>query len=273
MQVEASIDEADIGQIAPGQRATFTVDSYAGREFEGTVTQVRKAPLEVQSVVTYTVVISTANEDLRLLPGMTANIQVMVSERSSVLKVPDKALRFRMPGAEESAASAAGSPGGNGPPGGLQQARERLERLIAQLELSDDQAQQVRGFAQEIGQRLRAMRQSASAGGGGATPNFAETARMLREQMTSKIMAILTPAQKTKFQAMITQRAANPIRRGDVWVLRDGKPVRVAVAMGLGDGQVTEIVSGDLAEGDQVILDVKSADESSSRNGLFRFGF
>ena len=271
MQVEASIDEADIGQIMPGQRAAFTVDSFAGREFEGNVTQVRKAPLEVQNVVTYTVVISAANEDLRLLPGMTANVQIKVSERDSVLKVPDKALRFHLPGAEAASAGAS-APSGNGPPGGAAQLRERLERMIAQLELSSAQADQVRGFAAEIGQRLRAMRQSASAGGDGAAANFAETARMLREQMTAKIMAILTQEQKTKFQAMIAQRAANPIRRGEVWVLRDGVPVRIPVAMGLGDGQVTEIVSGQLAEGDQVILDVKGGEQGSSSRSLFRFG-
>jgi HlyD family secretion protein len=278
MQVEASIDEADIGQIEPGQRAKFTVDSFAGREFEGKVAQVRKAPLEVQSVVTYTVVITAANEDLRLLPGMTANVQVAVSERRSVLKVPDKALRFRMPGADVSSASAApgqaGPPAASGPPGGIARARERLERLIERLDLSSEQAAQVREFARETWQRLRAMRQSANAGTGDAgNPNFAETARMLREQLNAKIAAVLTPDQKSRFQAMMARRAADPIRNGELWVLRGNQPVRVAVAIGLGDGQVSEIVRGDLAEGETVILDVTAGEKTSSRGIPFRFGF
>ena len=86
MQVETSIDEADIGQIQRGQTAIFTVDSFLGQEFHGQVIQVRMQPLEQQSVITYTVVISADNPDLRLLPGMTANVEIRVSDRANVLK-------------------------------------------------------------------------------------------------------------------------------------------------------------------------------------------
>jgi HlyD family secretion protein len=94
MQVHARVDEADIGRIKEGQRATFTVDAHPGRTFTGIVSEIRKAPLLVQNVVTYTVVLEAENPDLVLLPGMTAVLQVIVKEATNVLKIPNAALRF-----------------------------------------------------------------------------------------------------------------------------------------------------------------------------------
>jgi HlyD family secretion protein len=98
MEVHANVDEADIGRISLGQRATFTVDAYPHRTFSGSVTQIRKAPQLIQNVVTYTVVLSTRNADRALLPGMTALVNVVVDEAKDVLKVPNAALRFQPPG-------------------------------------------------------------------------------------------------------------------------------------------------------------------------------
>jgi HlyD family secretion protein len=95
MQVEASVDEADIGQIREGQRVTFTVDAYPNEQFRGTVSQVRLAPVTVQNVVTYTVIIEVPNPDLKLRPGMTATVSILVDRRSDVLRVPTMALRFQ----------------------------------------------------------------------------------------------------------------------------------------------------------------------------------
>ena len=97
MQVETSIDESDVGRIEEGQNATFTVDAFPGRIFKGKVKQVRKAPVNIQNVVTYTVLISADNPDFKLLPGMTANARIVVEEKEKVLKIPNTALRFRMP--------------------------------------------------------------------------------------------------------------------------------------------------------------------------------
>jgi HlyD family secretion protein len=95
MEVHAKVDEADIGQIRVGQRASFTVDAHPGRMFSATVEQIRKASEVVENVVTYTVVLSTRNADLILLPGMTAMVQMLVAEVKSVLTVPNAAVRFR----------------------------------------------------------------------------------------------------------------------------------------------------------------------------------
>ncbi len=95
MQVEASVDEADIGQIVEGQNVTFTVDSYPDDVFRAKVRQVRKAPVETQNVVSYLVIIDVDNLDGKLLPGMTANVEIITGAKKNALRVPTNALRFR----------------------------------------------------------------------------------------------------------------------------------------------------------------------------------
>ncbi len=95
MQVECTVDESDIGMVAVGEQATFTVDAYPGVDFPGTVTQVRLEPVNIQNVVTYTVVISVRNDDLKLMPGMTADVNIQVATAQDCMRVPNMALRFR----------------------------------------------------------------------------------------------------------------------------------------------------------------------------------
>ncbi|MCX6269599.1 MAG: efflux RND transporter periplasmic adaptor subunit [Bacteroidetes bacterium] len=97
MQVQANIDEGDIGKILVGQTVKFTVDAYPDMTFNGTVRQVRLLPVVTQNVVNYTVIIDVPNPDLKLLPGLTANITVMIQEEKDILKVPSTALRFSPP--------------------------------------------------------------------------------------------------------------------------------------------------------------------------------
>ena len=106
MQLEAAVDEADIGSIRDGQPADFTVDAYPELRFTGEVHQVRLSPETVSNVVTYTVVIRVANPDQKLLPGMTANVSVLVDAARGVLKVPVMALRFKPAGARPGAGGA-----------------------------------------------------------------------------------------------------------------------------------------------------------------------
>ena len=94
MQVDANVSESDIGGVRQGNKATFTVDAYPKRIFEGTVSQVRQSPQTVQNVVTYDVVVSVTNPDLALKPGLTAATRILVDQRSDVLRVPNQALRY-----------------------------------------------------------------------------------------------------------------------------------------------------------------------------------
>ena len=125
MQVDTNVDEADIGRVRVGHPATFTVDAYPGETFIGKVVQIRKAAINVQNVITYDAVIAVANPDLKLFPGMTANVKILVDGRENVLKFPNAALRFRPPdlkeqpkrGGEASVRTPQGPPAGERTPG------------------------------------------------------------------------------------------------------------------------------------------------------------
>jgi HlyD family secretion protein len=94
MQVDTNVDESDVGNIAVGQRAVFTVDSYPDATFHGLVADVRKAPIITQNVVTYDVVVTVDNSDRKLFPGMTANVTILTVKLEDTLKVPNAVLRF-----------------------------------------------------------------------------------------------------------------------------------------------------------------------------------
>lgn len=287
MQVEASIDEADIGQIQPGQSAVFTVDSFLGQEFQGRVVQVRKQPLEQQSVITYTVVISADNPDLRLLPGMTANVEIRVSDRANVLKVPSAALRFRPPDDGGSPAAASGAQGNSQTGRDPEQQREQFNRFAEQLGLDDDQKRKVSEINAEIQKQARAQRQAAkgdAAKGGsqggpkGEPQGEVSGARRnamaeMREQTDKRIMEILRPDQQQKFHALLMERRENPSSPGRVWVLDGGKPKAISIAVGVADTTHTELVRGGLAEGQEVIVGFNRGQKGSGTQPQRRFGF
>ena len=128
MQIEVSVDEADISRIQLHQKAGFTVDSYPEQTFRGKVVQIRSAPVITQNVVTYVVVVNVDNSDLKLMPGMTANVSVEVAKKDDVLKLPPAALRFKPKStgddtkekarSDRTGASAQRPAGGGGPNGG-----------------------------------------------------------------------------------------------------------------------------------------------------------
>ncbi|OQW34680.1 MAG: hypothetical protein A4E19_17310 [Nitrospira sp. SG-bin1] len=111
MQVDTNVSESDIGGMAEGKEAVFTVDAYPGMSFTGTIKQVRLAPISIQNVVTYNVVVGVENKELRLKPGMTANVSIVVEQKDQVLKLPNAALRFVPPKGEGSPGEADGKTG------------------------------------------------------------------------------------------------------------------------------------------------------------------
>ena len=169
MQIDSSVAEADIGRILVGQSVEFTVDAYPEITFKGRVSEIRNAPIVVQNVVTYNVVVKVDNRELKLKPGMTANVSVIVSEKKGVLKISNAALRFR---------------------------------------------------PQDV-----------------------------RNKDTSK--------DKSRD------------RSSGVWILEEEKPKRVKVTTGISDGSYTELISGDLREGQEVIVEslTKSTSGQAGRTG------
>src|SRR5207237_741656 len=133
MQIDSNVAEADVGAVEVGQDVDFTVDAFPNRTFHGKVVQVRNAPITVQNVVTYDTVIGVDNKDLKLKPGMTANVSIIIAHKDNVVQLKNAALRYRPPDA--AAASALAQPRPAGPSGGQGQrptgARERKpERTI-----------------------------------------------------------------------------------------------------------------------------------------------
>ena len=120
MQVDTNVDEADIGRVVLDQRVTFTVDSYPGQTFPGRVMQIRQSPQVIQNVVTYDVVVAVENPELKLKPGMTANVRILVARKEDALVVPNAAFRVRLqppgaPGTDGAPAKRAGAGGPGGP--------------------------------------------------------------------------------------------------------------------------------------------------------------
>jgi len=175
MQVDTSVSEADVGKLKPGMSASFIVDAYPGERFQGTVRQIRNSPQTVQNIVTYDAVIDVKNPELKLKPGMTANVTFVFAEKDDVIRLPNAALRYRPPAdaIEKPARGAGASAGGAGGPG-------------------------------PKGQR----------------PD---------------------PGKRT------------------VWLLKDGVPSPVVVATGVSDGSLTELVEGEVHEGDALITDGSGA--------------
>lgn len=225
MRVEASVDEADIGQIKEGQAVSFTVDSYPDEQFRGTVTQVRLAPVTVQNVVTYTVIIDVPNPDLKLRPGMTATVSILIDKRQDVLRVPTLALRFQPP------------------PEVVEKFRDKMAET-GQRRVSIDTARTVeprmRGGMSEGEKRQME--------GGGIS--------QWRERM-------MQGGEGRGSDMMMRQRQGKS-NFSRVWILENGKNLKpVTVQTGLNDNRYVEVVGGDLKEGDEVALGAAGGEMTS----------
>lgn len=143
MRVDTAIDESEIGRIRNGQKASFTVDAFPGRTFEGRVNQIRKSAQNVSNVVTYMVEVNAANPRKELLPGMTANVRVVTDTRSDVLKVPNAALRFRPVEASSQGKAAASNDGQARQPGaqGRGQGKQRGTSMAGRVYILDENEQ------------------------------------------------------------------------------------------------------------------------------------
>ena len=260
MQVSASIDESDIGRIQPGQTVSFRVDAYPQQTFRGTVKQVRLDAKTDQNVVSYTTMIDVPNEDLRLKPGMTANVTVQIAANEDVLRVPNSALRFA-PTPELFAA---------------------LGQEVPQQLAGAGGARGVAGSAGTAGQ---------TAGGAEGQTAGRERFAQLTPEERAQFAARFTPEQRAQFAQMTPeQRAEFRGRRGAagdpasaaagsgfgrVWALRDGKLQLLRVRTGVTDGAMTAIVGGELKEGDRVVTGITEPGgtvTSQTANPLLPFG-
>ncbi len=248
MQVTANVDEADIGAISEKAVVEFTVDAFAGEVFRGRVSEIRLNARTVQNVVTYNVIIDVPNPQLKLRPGMTANISFIVARMNGVLKIPNAALRWRPESVSQDEvaklmAEAAGSAKSD-------QGPRRADAGVGPAPIPDEERRR----------RLeRRMRQEGSDGPDGRPP-WREASRFRREGGGAGAgpRALVEAGEKIRFPQIEPARERWQV----VWVLgKDRKPEPRPVLLGITDGRETAAVDGKLAEGDLIILGESSLAE------------
>jgi HlyD family secretion protein len=270
MQIVLAVDEADIGQVRTGQNVAFTVDAFPDRQFRGTVEQVRLSATTTSNVVSYPVVVTVDNSDGTLLPGLTVNAEIEVSQRDDVLKLPNAALRYKPADTGTTAQPAMGRGGGSG-------VIDDLARTAIGLRLNAQQQGAFDAAAAQVRQRQAARQaQGAQQGGnrvfvggggrggpqgtmvvagGGAGGNVQA---QIRQRMAERFRedfgafrATLDEAQRQQWDAALN--ALLGARRTTIHRLVDGKPQPVMARIGASDGSSTEVSGGGLKEGDTIV--------------------
>lgn len=253
MRITAAVAEADIGAVEANQHVTFTVDAFPNRSFVGQVTQVRNAPKTSQNVVSYETIISVDNRDLKLRPGMTANVSIVVASREETLRIPNSALRVRLPdssGPKAAAGPAAPAPGPTASAGNEAKAERRPR----------DSGGSGEGGARRGGGMF----------GGDATPEQREKMRAVMTEAGITSFRDATPEQREQFRKLLAERGLVPatpapgeavVTTRTVYRLPGGNksagPEAVSVKIGITDGVNSEVVEG-LAAGDVVVTGLMS---------------
>jgi HlyD family secretion protein len=235
MQVLADIDEADVGQLGPQSQVTFTVDAYPRDNFRGRISQIRLKPEKVQNVVTYTAVIDVDNPELKLKPGMTANVTVTVANRKNVVKVPNAALRFR--------------------PELTEAQQKEVEALLAESNAPE------RSASAEVGE---------DGPSGESVPGGNGAAQLRRHRVGTRPGSRPAPDAITGWSPMRDDLTGAQV----VWVLGANNQLHpVRVKLGITDGRSSELLDGDLKERDVVVTGQnEAADSDSSQRPRSLFG-
>ena len=260
MQVDTNMSEADVGRVEVGQEATFTVDAFPQITFRGKVTEIRNAAVIVQNVVTYDVVIQVKNPDLKLRPGMTANASVLVAQKDNILKIPNAALRFRPEFAKRDAgATPKGAEVSPGAPPSQAPSPPSLERLKSELNISPDQQAAISRIIEDTQKMLREARKTSPESASVKAKELATTTR-------AKIRSVLNEEQRKKFDQMPEQTGTQTdLPKFRVWVpVSQKRPVPVEITTGISDGSFTEVSSGALQQGQEIIVEAMG---SNSKGG------
>jgi len=247
MQVQADVDQSDIGRIAVGQTARFTVDSYPDQEFRGRISQIRLNATVSQNVVTYPVIIEVPNPDEKLRPKMTANVTIDVASVGNVLRIPNASLRFKPDTAISGAKPATGSAGGNAQATQTTQTAEATQTA-----------------------------QTATTSGGPTPEQRARWRNRMQSGQTSTATGTLSPEERAARwgnRASGMGGAAGALGGGPatrkrpqtVYVLgADNKLKAVEIRTGITDGHYTQVLSGDLKEGDNIVIGLATSKVDSN---------
>ena len=230
MQIEAFIDEADIAQVKEGQAVRFTVDAWPEKNFVGQLSQVRKAATDSSSVVTYPVVISVDNKDQLLLPGMTANTEIITASKSNVVRIPNSVLRFK-PVLEQ------------------KKKKPTTEQMLSRYDELQLTAEQKKLITAELDKQKPKV-----AAQGGNASSKARSAK--RNRLGNVMRKVLDPQQMAQYKAMQSNRksASRDGKKETIWVLDEAQKLKkVTVFTGMQDDQYTELLNSALKAGDKVV--------------------
>ncbi len=225
MQVETTVDESDIGMVSIGQNSTFTVDAYPDQTFSGIVSQIRLNPVTIQNVVNYTVIVAVNNDQLKLMPGMTANVRVMVASADNCMRISNMALRFQPP------ADAVDSTG------------------TTVKAASDSRGEHGAGSSVAVD---RAVQDSVKKA-------IAKSTLRPPSNTTFGITELYPEYEKSPY---VPQHQAG---RGKLWIVNaNGKLEPVFVRTGVTDGRYTEVTGHELKPGEQIVIGLSATSEASS---------
>jgi HlyD family secretion protein len=256
MQVEVDVSEADVGQIKHGQVVEFTVDAFPDKVFKASVRQVRNSATSIQNVVTYKIIADVNNDSLLLRPEMTANVTIVLATVGDTLKVPNSALRFKPPGKIGEAGEQTRPPIPE---------RPFYKRTVEALGLDPEQAAQLVYFIARGEQKLRAVyslpeadRNLEQAWRGFFVQVFTDLHTILREDQYEKFAAYRTELKKER-----KKRAGIKGRQATVYAPGEKGPVAVQILAGITDESETQVIGGDLNEGDKVIIGLSLASDGT----------
>ena len=248
MNIEIFIDESDIGNIKVDQTVEFSTDAFPDRKLSATITQIRYSPIDDQNVITYEVLASFDNPNNILLPGMTANVDIIVENKSDILKVKNSALSVKLNQKPKANKSGGGGWGGGRP--------SQMQEIMGQLDMTSDQQNKMRGVYPKLG-KLRASLEAKN-----MSPE--KIGKEIQLFIENGLIDVLNDEQKNKY---FTLKESLNIKK--VFKLVDGEHKQVDLVTGLNSGGYTEIIKGELNEGDQVIS--KITVETSQKKALRLF--
>ncbi|MBI5267157.1 MAG: efflux RND transporter periplasmic adaptor subunit [candidate division Zixibacteria bacterium] len=242
MQVTASVDEADIGQVSTGQSVSFRVDAFPEVDFYGTVSQIRLAPVISQNVVTYNVIIEVDNPEQKLMPGMTATCSIEVAKRENVLRVPLAALRFTPANGTPEKMSPAASTGGP------QAAPERPSMDSVHRQMGDRFSGEGRPHRQwGDSSRMRRPRGDSSR----MRRQWGDSARQFGDHANQR------PSEQSAMPKAL-------VSRGRIWVMENGQLKPVTVVRGIQNQRYAELIECPINEGDSIIIGTNGVSATTS---------
>ena len=249
MNIEIFIDESDIGNIQKNQLVEFSTDAFPDRKLKATITQIRYSPIDDQNVITYEVIASFQNPDNILLPGMTANADIIIEDKKDILKVKNSALSVKLDQKPKENSQNTGSQWGSGRP-------SQMQEIMGQLNMSQEQQNKMRSVYPKLGK----VRQSLTAKN--LSPE--KIRKEMQLYIENALIDLLSDEQKNKYFSL-----KESLNVKKVYKLVDGEHTKIELITGLNSSGYTEIIKGELKEGDQVISKVKI--ETSVKKALRLF--